>query len=80
MQQTMIAAPSGPIPESAERRAAMTQEIMAATGLNDAILERLVRAFYETAREDEIIGFLFVGVQDGESISRKSPRSGRRSR
>lgn len=62
----MTAVPSIPHPENAERRAAITREIQAATGLSDAILERLVRTFYDTARRDEMIGPLFDGVTDWE--------------
>lgn len=58
--------PSIPHSENAEARAAATRRLEEATGLNDAILERLVRAFYERARRDEIIGHLFDGVQDWE--------------
>jgi len=35
--------------------------------LDDATLERLLRAFYATAREDEVIGRLFDHVQDWET-------------
>jgi hemoglobin len=58
--------PSPPFPENEERRAAITREIQAATGLDDAVLERLVRTFYAAARQDEVIGHLFDGVQDWE--------------
>jgi hemoglobin len=63
----MTITPSSPIPETAERRAAVTRAIQAATGLDESVLERLVRAFYETARQDEIIGHKFDGVQDWET-------------
>jgi hemoglobin len=53
-------------PENAERRAAITRDIQAATGLDEAVLERLVRAFYARAREDEVIGHLFDDVADWE--------------
>ncbi|HEX2942203.1 MAG TPA: group III truncated hemoglobin [Rhodopila sp.] len=62
----MTAVPSIPHPETAERRAAITREIQAATGLNEAVLEQLVRTFYETARRDDVIGHLFDGVTDWE--------------
>jgi hemoglobin len=58
--------PSVPFPESAERRAAITSAIQAATGLDEAVLEHLVRSFYATARRDELIGHLFDGVADWE--------------
>src|SRR3954447_20828023 len=53
-----------PFPETAERRAAIAQQIKAATGLDEGTLERLVRAFYDRARRDEVIGDLFQHVQD----------------
>jgi hemoglobin len=55
-----------PFPENAERRAAITRNIQSATGLTEAVLERLVRTFYGTARRDALIGHLFDGVQDWE--------------
>jgi hemoglobin len=58
--------PSVPFPENAERRAVITRGIQAATGLDDAILEHLVRSFYATARGDGVIGHLFDHVQDWE--------------
>src|SRR6478735_4409780 len=63
----MVNPPSVPIPENAERRAAITRDIQAATGLDEAVLERLVRTFYATARQDEVIGHLFNGVHDWEA-------------
>ena len=57
---------SAPVPENTERRAAIAQGIQAATGLDEAVLERLVRAFYGKARQDAVIGHLFDGVQDWE--------------
>jgi hemoglobin len=53
-------------PETAERRASITRDIQAATGLDEAALERLVRTFYATARQDDVIGHLFDGVGDWE--------------
>ena len=58
--------PSVPFPENTERRAAITAGIQAATGLDEAVLEQLVRSFYATARRDEVIGHLFDGVADWE--------------
>jgi hemoglobin len=58
--------PSIPFPENAERRAAITSGIQAATGLDEAVLEHLVRNFYTTARQDAVIGHLFDHVQDWE--------------
>ena len=59
--------PSVPFPESPERRAEFTRQIQAASGLDDAVLECLVRTFYGTARHDPTIGHLFLGVEDWES-------------
>jgi hemoglobin len=59
--------PSNPIPETQERRAAISRDISAATGLDDIVLERLVRAFYDAAREDAVLGPLFAGVHDWEA-------------
>ena len=58
--------PSPPIPETPERRAEITRAITAATGLNEAVLERLVRAFYNAARRDELLGPVFAHVTDWE--------------
>jgi len=58
--------PSIPFAENAERRAMITREIQAATGLDEAVLERLVRTFYATARQDALIGHLFDHVTDWE--------------
>jgi hemoglobin len=55
-----------PFPETDARRRAITREIEARTGLDDAQLERLVRAFYTRARQDAEIGHLFDHVQDWE--------------
>lgn len=58
---------SSPVPETPERRAAITREIMAATGLDDAVLERFLRAFYAAARADELLAPAFAGVADWEA-------------
>jgi hemoglobin len=63
----MTNSPSVPFPENAERRAAITSGIQAATGLDEAGLEHLVRSFYATARDDTVIGHLFDHVQDWEN-------------
>ncbi len=62
----MNTTPSIALPESAERRAAITHGIQQATALDEVVLERLVRAFYAAARQDEVIGHLFDGVEDWE--------------
>lgn len=64
---THPATPSIAFPETPERRAAITRQIQAATGLDDPLLERLVRTFYGTARHDPVIGPLFDDVQDWET-------------
>lgn len=53
-------------PETPGHRAAITRNIQAATGLDEATLERLVRAFYQRARSDAVIGHLFNDVRDWE--------------
>ena len=60
-------APSISFPETPERRAEIARQIQAATGLDELLLERVVRAFYGTARQDPVIGHLFDGVQDWEA-------------
>jgi hemoglobin len=54
-------------PETPERRTEITRQIQAETGLDEALLERVVRAFYGTARQDPVIGHLFDDVQDWEA-------------
>lgn len=58
--------PSPAIPEGPERRAALTADIMARTGLTEAALERFLRAFYGAARQDPVLGPSFAGVADWE--------------
>lgn len=52
--------------EHLERRAELSRNLANAFGLDDAILERLVRAFYASARKDELIGPMFDRVHDWE--------------
>ena len=59
--------PSIAFPESAERCASITSAIQAATGLDEAVLEHLVRSFYATARRDEVIGHLSTASLTGRS-------------
>lgn len=42
-----------------ERRAAVTREIAERTGIDDTMIERLVRSFYGKARRDPLIGPVF---------------------
>lgn len=44
---------------SAERRARITAEIEARTGIDSAMIERLVTAFYARARADALLGPVF---------------------
>jgi hemoglobin len=64
---TPATAPSIAFPETPEHRAAITLQIQSATGLDDMALERLVRAFYQSARHDPMIGPLFDDVQDWDA-------------
>jgi hemoglobin len=59
--------PSIAFPETPDRRAAISRQIQSATGLDDRVLERLVRTFYAAARQDPLIGPLFDTVQDWEA-------------
>jgi hemoglobin len=43
----------------AERRAAITAEIVAKTGIDHAMIERLVRTFYGKVRKDALLGPVF---------------------
>ena len=52
----------------APNRAAIGEDIVARTGIDEAMIERLVRAFYRRARLDPLIGPVFEAkVQDWES-------------
>lgn len=42
------------------RRAQATAEIVARTGIDDAMIERVVRGFYERVREDAMLGPIFA--------------------
>ncbi len=59
--------PSDPIPEGPERRAALTADVMARTGLNPEAIEDFLRAFYGAARIDALLGPSFEGVADWEA-------------
>lgn len=54
-------------PETPERRAALSHRLRAATGLDEAILEAFLRAFYGAARQDPLLGAAFAGVVDWEA-------------
>jgi len=63
--------PSAPIPEGPARRAALSAEIAAATGLSDAGLGRMLRDFYGRARADDLLGPVFLRKwRTGTTISR----------
>ncbi len=49
-----------PAPELVSARPAITAELMAQTGLDDAMLERLVRAFYARVHDDAALGPVFA--------------------
>ena len=57
---------SAPIPETPERRAELACAIQAATGLDETVLETLMRAFYGAARQDPLLGPVFARVTDWE--------------
>jgi hemoglobin len=42
-----------------ERREQISAEIVARTGITEAMIERLVRSFYDKVREDEMLGPVF---------------------
>jgi hemoglobin len=50
----------------AARRAAATEEIAARTGLDEALLERVVREFYGAARQDPLLGPVFARITEWE--------------
>jgi hemoglobin len=51
----------------AERREEITAEIMARTGITEAMIEHLVRAFYEKVRADEMLAPVFnARIRDWE--------------
>lgn len=42
-----------------DRRAAVTDQIAARTGIDDALIEKLVRRFYDKVRDDPLLGPVF---------------------
>lgn len=58
--------PSPAFPENAQRRAELSREITARTGLDAASIEAFLRAFYGAARQDGLLGPAFAGVADWE--------------
>ena len=56
-------------------------DIVSRTGIDDAMIERLVRTFYGRARRDPLLGPVFDGtVQDWERHITRICASGHRSR
>jgi hemoglobin len=56
-----------PVKSSTERRADIIAAIQAETGIDEAMIERLVRAFYARVQEDALIGPVFaVRISDWE--------------
>src|SRR4029453_9200439 len=50
-----------------ERRERLSAEIMERTGIDEAMIERLVRGFYAKVREDAVLGPIFEGrIKDWE--------------
>lgn len=56
-----------PIVAGPARREQLTAEIMERTGINEAMIERLVRGFYAKVREDAVLGPVFESrIKDWE--------------
>lgn len=52
---------------AAARRAAITAQIQAETGIDEAMIERLVRGFYAKVRDDDVLGPIFAEkIEDWE--------------
>ncbi len=59
--------PSGPLAPVQSLRPGMTAELMARTGLDEVLLDRLVRRFYAKVRSDERLGPVFeAAIADWE--------------
>jgi hemoglobin len=51
-----------------ERRAALTQEVAERTGIDETMIERLVRGFYGRVQEDPLLAPIFLSkVEDWEA-------------
>jgi len=60
----MVEDPEG----AAERRARITRDLMEKTGIDDAMIERLVRTFYARVRADILIGPIFAArIEDWDA-------------
>jgi hemoglobin len=65
----------------AERREEITAEIAERTGITEAMIERLVRGFYEKVRADEMLAPVFEArIRDWEPHLQRSLRFGHLSR
>ena len=54
------------------RRAAVTLQIQAETGIDEAMIDRLIRAFYARVREDALLGPVFAErIEEWEPHLRK---------
>jgi hemoglobin len=63
------------------RRAAITSQIRAETGIDEAMIERLVRGFYARVRDDAMLGPIFASkIDDWSRTCKRCSPSGRRSR
>jgi hemoglobin len=63
------------------RREQLTAEIMERTGIDEALIERLVHGFYARVRADAVLGPIFEArTRIGSRISPGCARSGPRSR
>jgi hemoglobin len=64
MTNTAVEDPEG----AAERRARIATEIVQRTGIDDAMIERLVRSFYGRVQDDSLIGPVFAArIEDWEA-------------
>ncbi len=53
---------------AAERRARITAELMSTTGIDEAMIERLVRTFYARVQTDPLIGPIFAArIEDWDA-------------
>ena len=51
-----------------ERRAALTQEVVDRTGIDEAMIQTLVRTFYGRVKADPLLGPIFLGaVEDWDA-------------
>ena len=61
---TVVDDPEG----AAERRARITAELMSTTGIDDSMIERLMRTFYARVQADALLGPIFAArIEDWEA-------------